>query len=101
MRIGIASLGRLSDDTGGRNYIDNFLRFLPEVNDHGHEFTLFVSEGEGELLRDNAKRANVTVIEIPNTKRTPLHKVIGEQLYLPTYIRKTKQDVMYFPGNFA
>jgi glycosyltransferase involved in cell wall biosynthesis len=101
MRIGIASLGRLSDDTGGRNYINNFIRFLPEVNDAGHEFTLFVSEGESEALRDNAKKAGVTIIEIKNTKRTPLHKVFGEQFLLPNYIRKTKQDVMYFPGNFA
>lgn len=101
MRIGIASLGRLSEDTGGRNYIDNFLRFLPTVNVAGHEFTLFVSEGESQPLQVNAQRSGVTIIEIPNTKRTPLHKVFGEQFLLPGYIRKTKQDVMYFPGNFA
>jgi glycosyltransferase involved in cell wall biosynthesis len=101
MRIGIASLGRLSEDTGGRNYIENFIRFLPEVNAAGHEFTLFVSEDESEPLQDNAKKAGITIIEIPNTRKTPLHKVIGEQFFLPHYIRKTKQDVMYFPGNFA
>lgn len=101
MRIGIASLGRLSDDTGGRNYIENLIRFLPEANEKAHEFTLFVSEGESEPLYASAKKAGIAIVEIPNTKRTPLHKVIGEQLYLPSYIRKTKQDVMYFPGNFA
>jgi glycosyltransferase involved in cell wall biosynthesis len=101
MRIGVASLGRLSEDTGGRNYIENFVRHLPEVNEAGHEITLFLSEGESEPLRDNARKANITLIEIANTKRTPLHKVFGEQFLLPNYIRKTKQDVMYFPGNFA
>ncbi|HET6512476.1 MAG TPA: glycosyltransferase family 1 protein [Candidatus Kapabacteria bacterium] len=101
MKIGVASLGRLSEDTGGRNYIENFIRFLPAVNEAGHEFTLFVSEGEAAPLQANAERAGVRIIEIPNTKRTPLHKVIGEQLFLPAHIRKTGQDVMYFPGNFA
>ena len=101
MKIGVASLGRLSEDTGGRNYIENFLRFLPAVNEAGHEFTLFISEDEAEPLQANAERAGVRIIEIPNTKRTPLHKVIGEQLFLPPHIRKTGQDVMYFPGNFA
>lgn len=101
MRIGIASLGRLSEDTGGKNYIESFLRFLPEVSNGAHTFTLFLSEGESEPLLESAKKAQVEIIEIKNTKRTPLHKVFGEQLLLPNYIRKTEQDVMYFPGNFA
>ena len=38
---------------------------------------------------------------MPNSKRTPLHKVFGEQVKLPSLIRASKVDVMYFPGNFA
>lgn len=101
MKIGVASLGRLNEDTGGRNYIESFLRYLPEVNTNNHEFTLFLSEGESKFVKDAADHAGVLLMEIPNTKRTPLHKVIGEQLFLPIHIRQRDLDVMYFPGNFA
>lgn len=113
MRIGIASLGRVSEDTGGKNYMVHFLAELGRM-DHGHDVVLFLSEGESEalglsgatepppspLLSRSARRRGSSVIEIPNSKRTPLHKVIGEQWKLAKAIRAANIDVMYYPGNF-
>lgn len=98
MRIGVAALGKLSEDTGGRNYIDHFFSTLAR-SDHGHDFVLFVSEGERKRLLPIV--GQTSVIEIPNTRKTSMHKVIGEQLFLRFYIRQHKIELMYFPGNFA
>ncbi|MDP4200946.1 MAG: glycosyltransferase family 1 protein [Bacteroidota bacterium] len=99
MRIGIASLGRVAEDTGGRNYLVHFVEEL--VRQHPpHEFVLFLSEGEHEAL-GLPSDASIRVITIPNSKRTPLHKVIGEQIKLSAAIRLGKIDVMYYPGNFV
>ena len=98
MRIGVASLGNVSGDTGGRNYIEHFFRTLPEL-DTPHEFVLFLSEGERAKL--DLGSAQITIVELPPRPNSPLHKIIGEQFLLPRAIRRTKIDVMYFPGNFA
>src|SRR5437660_1369767 len=95
MRIGIASLGRVSEDTGGKNYIVHFIAELSRLNS-SHQFVLFLSEREHESLGID----HIEIVEIPNSKRTPLHKVIGEQFKLPQAIRRAKIDVMYYPGNF-
>ncbi|HWF43860.1 MAG TPA: glycosyltransferase family 1 protein [Candidatus Kapabacteria bacterium] len=98
MNIGIAALGRVSEDTGGKNYI---LHFLSELSNQTarHHFTLFLSSGEQAKL--GIERSHwLRIIEIPNSNATPLHKVIAEQLRLPGYIRHEKIDVMYYPGNF-
>src|SRR6266540_5854915 len=111
MRIGIASLGRVSEDTGGKNYMVHFLSELGRINS-GHEIVLFLSEAERELIQPppdprlekagepvnprlfkaGAGGGFFKVIEIPNSKRTPLHKVIGEQWKLPKAIRDAKID---------
>jgi len=98
MRIGIAALGDVSGDTGGRNYLEHFLRTLATA-DHSHTIVLFLSEGQFEKL--DLGTARPEIIRVPNSSRTPLHKVIGEQLRLPTLIRDANVNVMYFPGNFA
>ena len=98
MNIGIAAIGCLSEDTGGKNYIIHFIRELARER-HGHHFTLFLSSGERSKLRiEPASWLNI--IEIPNSSSTPLHKVIAEQFRLPGYIRRARIDVMYYPGNF-
>ncbi len=99
MRIGIAAIGRVSEDTGGKNYIIHFLREIERAKTK-HEFVLFLSEGEaGRLGISTSER--VTVVTVPNSKNTPLHKVIGEQWKLPAYIRQERIDLMYYPGNFV
>lgn len=99
MRIGIASLGRVAEDTGGKNYLVHFLNQLSH-RESRHTFVLFLSEGERESLQLD-EQPWLRIVTIPGTKRTPLHKVIGEQVRLPLAIRREKIDILYGPGNFV
>jgi glycosyltransferase involved in cell wall biosynthesis len=99
MRIGIAALGRVTEDTGGKNYIVHFIRELERLRPP-HLFVLFLSEEEPEALGLHESDA-IHIVTVPNSRRTPLHKVFGEQLRLPRYIAREKIDVMYYPGNFT
>ncbi len=99
MKIGIAAIGRLSEDTGGKNYIVHFLRGIEQFRP-AHSFVLFISEEEADGL--NIEKSDlVRIVTIPNSKRTPLQKVLGEQWMLPKYISQQPIDVMYYPGNFV
>jgi glycosyltransferase involved in cell wall biosynthesis len=98
MKIGIAAIGRLSEDTGGKNYIVHFIRGVGQLHPK-HSFVLFVSEGEASKL-GIVESDWLKIVIVPNSKRTPLHKVIGEQFRLPSLISREKIDVMYYPGNF-
>ncbi len=98
MKIGIAAIGRLSEDTGGKNYIIHFLNELKNL-DTKDSFVLFVSSGEAEPLGIKGS-SQLKIVSIPSSKRTSLHKVVAEQLRLPSYITREKVDAMYYPGNF-
>ena len=99
MKIGIAALGRISEDTGGKNYILHFIRELESVP-FSHTFVLFLSEGERAKL--GIVESNILkIITIHSSQKTPLHKVFGEQVLLPSFIRREKIEVMYYPGNFV
>jgi glycosyltransferase involved in cell wall biosynthesis len=99
MRIGIAAIGRLSEDTGGKNYILHLIRGVEQLRPP-HSFVLFVSDDEPSQLGINETEL-IHIVTIPNSKRTPLHKVFAEQWKLPRYIAREKIDVMYYPGNFV
>ncbi len=99
MKIGIAAIGRLSEDTGGKNYIVHFLRGI-ELMRPPHSFILFVSEGEASKLGIE-ESDSLKILTIRNSSRTPLHKVFAEQIKLPRHIAREKIDVMYYPGNFV
>jgi glycosyltransferase involved in cell wall biosynthesis len=99
MKIGIAAIGRLSEDTGGKNYIIHFLRGIEQLRPP-HSFVLFVSEGETSKLGIEENDL-LHIVTIPNSSRTPLHKVFAEQWKLPSRIAREKIDVMYYPGNFV
>ena len=98
MKIGVASLGKTSEDTGGRNYIEHFFRTLSTF-DHGHEFVLFLSDDEASKI-DLGPRPPA-IISLRNTSASALRKVIGEQIFLPLAIKAAKIELMYYPGNFA
>lgn len=99
MRIGVASIGDVSSDTGGRNYIEHFFRTLSQLPTE-HTFVLFLSEGERAKL-SLPQTAAIEYIEVPNSSGSSMKKVIGEQFRLPRYISRAKVDLMYFPGNFV
>jgi len=99
MKIGIAAIGRLSEDTGGKNYIIHFIRGIERLRPP-HTFVLFVSEGEA-LALDIPESELVHIVIVPNSKQTPLHKVFAEQWKLSQCIKREKIDVMYYPGNFV
>src|ERR1035437_10274261 len=99
MKIGIAAIGQLSEDTGGKNYIVHFLRGIEQLQPK-HSFMLFVSEGEAAKL-NSRESEHLHIVTIPNSSSTPLHKVIAEQFTLPNCIAKEKIDLMYYPGNFV
>ena len=99
MNVGISALGHLSEDTGGKNYIVHFFRELAREH-HDHHFTLFLSSGERPKLGIEPTDW-LSIIEIPGSSRTPLHKVAAEQFRLPRYIQRAKIDIMYYPGNFV
>ena len=98
MKIGIAAIGRLSEDTGGKNYIIHFLRGIEQLRPP-HTFVLFVSKDEASKL-GIVESDLIHIVTVPNSKQTPLHKVIGEQFKLPSLISQEEIDVMYYPGNF-
>jgi len=98
MRIGIAALGRVSEDTGGKNYIEHFFRTLATLPSK-HSFVLFLSGGEKEKL-SLPNDLRLTITELLNTSSSSFRKVIGEQILLPAAIKAAKIDLMYFPGNF-
>ncbi len=98
MKIGIASLGDVSGDTGGRNYIEHFLRAFAS-HELPHTIVLFLSEGQRDNLDLGDHHFEIVIVK--DSSRSPLHKIFGEQFRLPGLIRKAKVDVMYFPGNFA
>jgi alpha-1,3-rhamnosyl/mannosyltransferase len=98
MKIGIASLGNVSHDTGGRNYVEHFFQTLGKMSS-SHEFVLFLSDDEASKL--NLGEHPPKIISIPNTNGSPFRKVYGEQILLPRVVRESKVDQMYFPGNFA
>lgn len=99
MKIGIAAIGKLSEDTGGKNYIVHFLRGIEEMLPN-HTFVLFVSDGETSKL--GLKSSGwLNIVEVKKTSRTPLHKVFAEQYMLPGLVAREKIDVMYYPGNFV
>ncbi|MFI5202531.1 MAG: glycosyltransferase family 4 protein, partial [Candidatus Kapaibacterium sp.] len=99
MRIGIAALGRVSEDTGGKNYIVHFICELMRLRPP-HTFILFLSDGESVKL-GLSESDLLRIVAVPNSRQTPLHKVFGEQIMLPRYITREKIDVMYYPGNFV
>jgi len=99
MKIGIAAIGRLSEDTGGKNYIVHFVRGIEQMRPP-HSFVLFVSDGEASKLGIEESEI-LKIVTIRNSSRTPLHKVFAEQIKLPRYIAHQNIDVMYYPGNFV
>ncbi|HEY3876417.1 MAG TPA: glycosyltransferase family 1 protein [Candidatus Kapabacteria bacterium] len=99
MKIGIAAIGKLSEDTGGKNYIVHFLRTIVGLHSQ-HRFVLFVSEGEAEKLGIEESRF-LRIVEVKHSSRTPLHKVFAEQFTLAVAIVREKIDLMYYPGNFV
>jgi glycosyltransferase involved in cell wall biosynthesis len=99
MKIGIAAIGRLSEDTGGKNYIVHFIRGIERLRPP-HSFVLFVSEGEAAML-DIQVSELFHIVTVPNSKQTPIHKVFAEQWKLPQCIKREKIDAMYYPGNFV
>src|SRR5438067_2035501 len=100
MTIGVAAIGRVSEDTGGRNYLEHFLpAFLKAAErDPSIRIKLFLSTGEREKL---TLPSGIDVIEIPLSAGSPILKVFGEQILLPPAIRLAHVDIMYFPGNMA
>jgi len=96
--IGIVSLGNISEDTGGRNYLINFTKALAQ-SDTQHTFTIFLSPHQKHLI-ERFLSENITVVEVPVGDKSSVAKVISEQVIAPAYLAKEKLDVAYFPGNF-
>jgi len=97
MRIGINALGPISQDTGGRTYLVNFVRACAEL-DLPHEFYIFYSGPTEDLWGELPP--NFHKIVIPGTSGSSWAKVLGEQFLLPLRLIGKKLDVVYFPGNF-
>jgi glycosyltransferase involved in cell wall biosynthesis len=103
MNIGIVSLGAISKDTGGKNYVINFAKAVKKINllgFIGHQITFYMSKGERFVLEPYLD-ASMHVVEIPFTSKTSFHKVFGEQVMMPFYEIASPCDVFYFPGNFV
>jgi glycosyltransferase involved in cell wall biosynthesis len=98
MRIGISALGQLSEDSGGRTYIINFVRTCIEMK-LPHEYFIFYSGPQedvwGELPRNFHK------ITVPFSQGSSLAKGFGLQFVMPFCTIGRKLDVIYFTNNFA
>lgn len=98
MRIGINALGSISKDTGGKNYLINFIKNIKKI-DNKNEFFLFLSHPRENIFGLSEKNG-FKVVYIKGSSASPYAKVIFEQFILPLYLIKYKIDVAYFPGNY-
>jgi len=98
LRIGINALGSISKDTGGKNYLINFIKNIKKI-DNKNEFFLFLSHPRENIFGLNEKNG-FKVVYIKGSSVSPYAKVFFEQFILPLYLIKYKIDVMYFPGNY-
>ncbi len=98
MRIGISALGQLSEDTGGRTYIINFVRTCIEMK-LPHEFFIFYCGPKEDVWGELPP--NFHKITVPFSYGSSWAKGFGLQLVLPFCIIGRKLDVIYFTNNFA
>ncbi|MDW8343198.1 MAG: glycosyltransferase family 1 protein [Verrucomicrobiae bacterium] len=98
MRIGIDALGAISCDTGGRNYLLNFIRTCVQLEIE-HEFYIYYSAPKEDLW--GPLPSNYHKIIIPYTNGSSIAKVIGEQFLVPLSILRHQLDAFFFPTNFA
>jgi glycosyltransferase involved in cell wall biosynthesis len=98
MKIGINALGQVSQDSGGRTYLTNFVRTCVELR-APHDFFIFYSGPSEDLWGDLPP--NFHKIVVPGTGKSSWRKALGEQLLLPFWIIGKKLDAMYFPGNYV
>ncbi|MCS7013662.1 MAG: glycosyltransferase family 4 protein [Chloroherpetonaceae bacterium] len=96
--IAIVSLGNVSEDTGGRNYLINFVKTLYKLN-LPHRFAVYLSPNQKHLIEPFLSE-NIRVVEVPPHRTSSVAKVLSEQMFLPFYLSRAV-DVAYFPGNFV
>jgi glycosyltransferase involved in cell wall biosynthesis len=99
LHIGIVSLGNISEDTGGRNYLVNFTKAIGQL-DVAHRFAVFLSPNQKHLI-EKFLTERFSIVEVPPKSDHSAAKVISEQLLLPFYLSRSGVDVAYFPGNFV
>ncbi len=103
MNIAIVSLGSVSEDTGGRNYLVNFTKALARLNDKlekKHRVDFFLSPNQQQILAPFLNE-QFRVVEVPPASSSSAMKVVSEQLVAPFFIAQSHADVVYFPGNFV
>lgn len=98
MRIAINALGSILKDTGGKNYLINFIKNIKKI-DNDNEYFLFLSHPKENIFELNGKD-RFKVVYIKGSSASPYAKVFFEQFILPLYLIKYKIDVVYFPGNY-
>lgn len=98
MRIGISALGQLSEDTGGRTYIINFVRTCIEMK-LPHEFFIFYSGPKEDVWGELPP--NFHKIIVPFSYGSSWAKGFGVPFVLPFCIIGRKLDVVYFTNNFV
>ena len=99
MRIGINALGNISKDTGGKNYLINFIKNI-KIIDNENDYFLFLSHPK-ENIFEISENNSFRVIYVKGSNTSPYSKVFFEQFILPLYLIKNKIDMMYFPGNYV
>lgn len=98
MRIGINDLGSISKNTGGKNYLINFIKNIKKI-DNKNEYFLFLSHPKENIFVLNEKNG-FKVVYIKGSSASPYAKVFFEKFVLLLYLIKYKIDVMYFPSNY-
>jgi glycosyltransferase involved in cell wall biosynthesis len=98
MRIGISALGQLSEDTGGRTYIINFIRSCIEMK-LPHEYFIFYSGPKEDVWGELPP--NFHKITVPFSHGSSWAKGFGLQFVMPFCLIGKKLDVIYFTNNFA
>ena len=98
MRIGISALGQLSEDTGGRTYIINFIRTCIEMK-LPHEYFIFYSGPQEDVWGELPP--NFHKITVPFSDGSSWAKGFGLQFVMPFCAIGKRLDVIYFTNNFA
>lgn len=95
--IAIVSLGNVSEDTGGRNYLINFVKTLHKLR-LPDRFSIYLNPNQKHLIEPFLSE-RIRAVEVPPSQTSSVAKVLSEQIFLPFSLPRTV-DVAYFPGNF-
>lgn len=99
MNIGVNLIGTIRYRWGGRVYAQNVLKALAEI-DKQNQYFLFLSSPKNDFFdirQENFHRVYCCY----SAEKSTLHKLLAEQIILPSALAKHRIDVLFSPCNLV